>query len=319
MKDFKLLVMMGLLGFASATSAQTLEEVVEARNKGSELMSSKNFDGAIAELEKCIELSKKVGDDANEHREVAEMALPALYLQKANEILSTRDYEATLKALNETIAVAEKYQNTDVKEKAEKPLANVYYAIGATALQKNDFATAINNLDEATKHDSNNAKAYFLKGQAYQKQQNEASMSENYKLAMEKGDAGNDKNTVKNAKNALTAYFYNKGITAFQAKKYDDAISLLSQSLEADESFANAYLPLISCYESKKDWNQIIKNSEEALKLDGIDKDALNYKVGTAYKEIKDNGKACEAFKQIKSGAYLANAKYQIEQVLKCK
>ena len=50
-----------LFGFTVIGSAQTLQEVTEARNKGAELMAAGDMDGAITELEKCVDLAKKVG------------------------------------------------------------------------------------------------------------------------------------------------------------------------------------------------------------------------------------------------------------------
>jgi tetratricopeptide (TPR) repeat protein len=301
-------------------SAQTLQESIEARNRGAELMSNGDIEGAIAELEKCIEISKQAGTEADENRETAELAIPGLYLQKADKILDTKDYDAALKAFEEVIAVAEKYNNQDVKKKAEKPLPDIYYAIGATAFQKNDAATALKNLDLATARDADYAKAYYVKGAIYQKQQNEAQMSENYRLAVEKADLANDKKTAKSAKDALSRYFYNQGIKAMQEKRYDAAITAFGKTIEADETFSDAYYRTASCYNVKKSWDLAVTHAEQALqyKADG-EKDGIYFELGNAYLGKKDSAKACEAFKQVKSDPYVANAKYQIETVLKCK
>ena len=92
MKCIKLLsVVLVLFGYAIVGSSQTLQEVTDARNKGAELMAAGDLDGAITELEKCVDLAIKVGEEADEHRFVAEGALPNLYLQKAEKLTSTRD------------------------------------------------------------------------------------------------------------------------------------------------------------------------------------------------------------------------------------
>jgi tetratricopeptide (TPR) repeat protein len=308
-----------LLALMPVVSAQTLQESVEARNKGAELMGSGDIEGAIAELEKCVEISKQVGADADDNKLVAEKALPDLYLQKAVNILNTKDYEAALKAFDETIAVAEKYNNADVKEKAEKPVVNVYYAIGATAFQKNDLASAIENMDIVIARDPDYAKAYYIKGASYQKQKDEAKMSENYQLAIEKAEVDNDKTTLKNAKATLSKYYYNKGITSMQSKKYDDAIASFTKTTTADDTFADAYYRLASCYNAQKNWDLAINNGEKALEHKTGDKDGIYFELGNAYKGKKDNAKACNAFKQVKAEPFVANAKYQIETVLKCK
>jgi tetratricopeptide (TPR) repeat protein len=303
----------------SVSYAQTLEESIEARNKGAELMASGDIEGAITALEKCVEISQKVGPEADENKTVAESALPGLYLQKADKILSTKDYEAALKAFTEVLAVAEKYKNDAVKEKIEKPMTEIYYAIGATAFQKNDVAVALENLDIAISRDPDHAKSYYIKGIIYQKQADENKMAENYKLAIEKADANNDRNTSRNAKSALSKYYYNKGILALQKKSYDAAVTAFDQTIEVDDAFADAYFRLATCYNAKKDYDKAIANAEKALAIKTTEKDGIYFELGNAYMAKKDNAKACEAFKQVKADPYAANAKHQREIVLKCK
>jgi tetratricopeptide (TPR) repeat protein len=312
-------MLIAVTSFAYASYAQTLEEVVEARNKGAELMANGNIEGAIGELEKCVKISQQVGAEADEHKEVAELALPGLYLQKANTLVVAKDYEAAVKALEETIAVAAKYRNEEVKEKAEKPLTDVYFGIGLTAFNKNDLPTAVKNLDIVNSRDANYAKAYYVKGAIYQKQQDEAKMVENFKIAVEKAVTANDKSTEKNAKGALSKYFFNKGIMALQKKTYDAAITAFNQTLEADDNFADAYFRLATCYNAKKSYDKAIENAEKALTIKTTDNDGIYFELGNAYLAKKENAKACDAFKKVKAEPYAANAKHQREVVLKCK
>ena len=313
----------GLFGITIIGSAQTLQEVTEARNKGAELMAAKDFDGAIAELEKCVELAKKVGGDAEEHQILAESALPNLYLQKADDLNKTKDYPATIKALEATVSAAEKYKNEDVKGKAEKIIPTIYYAMGAADFQAQKFNEAIKNLDQAVARDPGMSNAYFVRGACYQSLKDEAKMDESYKLAIEKGTANGDASTVQRAKTQLSRYYLNAGITAQRAKKWDDAIAAFSKTVEADNANADAYYSLLVCYIEKKNWDNAISNGEKALELrSGGDAKALDgvyYQLGTAYAGKKENDKACEYFKKVGEGSFQAGAKYQIETVLKCK
>lgn len=312
-------VVIVLFGLTSISMAQTLQESTEARNRGAELMSRGDLDGAITELEKCIEISKKVGPEADENREVAEMAVPSLYLQKAEKLVKAKDYEAALKAFETTIAVADKYKNSDIKEKAEKPIPDVYYALGATAFQGKDFEPAISNLNNAVKLDPDMAKAYYVLGAVYQTQKEEEKMEENYKLAIEKAESTNDRSTLQRSTRALISFYNNKGVNAVQGKKYDEAISTFTKLLEIDDTYASAYYALAKAYNEKKSWDQAISVIEKGLTVDKADKSSLNFELGNAYFGKKDNGKACEAYKQVTEGAFVPNAKYQIETVLKCK
>ena len=319
MNSFKLMsIVVALIGITVVTSAQTLQEVTEAYNKGAELMAAKDLDGAIAELEKCVELAQKVGDDAVELQVVAESALPGLYFQKATNFYTARDFQATLQALETTVAAAEKYQSKDVKERAEKTIPQVYLALGNADYQAQKYEDAIKNYEQVIARDPNNAGAYYRKGVCHQNLKDEAQMEESYKLAIEKGTAANDAQSVQGAKTALTRYFYNIGITARRAQKWDEAIVAFTKTLEADESYFDAYYALASCYNNKKSFDNAIAACEKALqiKTDGLD--GVYYELGTAYAGKNNNAKACEYFKKVGEGPFLAGAKYQIETALKC-
>ena len=326
MKCIKLLsVVVVLFGCTVVGLAQTLQEVTEARNKGAELMAANDLDGAITELEKCVDLAKKVGEEADEHRLVAEGALPNLYLQKADKVTSTKDYPAALKALDATVAAAEKYNNADVKAKAEKNIPQLYYAMGAADYSAKKYDEAVKNLDQAIARDPNMAGAYFIKGVCFQTLKDEAKMDENYKLAIEKGTANGDASTAQKAKTQLSKYYYNAGIVARKAQKWDDAIAAFTKTVDADDSYADAFYAMASCYNSKKGWDNAITNGEKALQLksaagaDAKTLDPIYYELGTAFAGKKDDGKACEYFKKVVNEPFLKGAKYQIETALKCK
>ncbi len=319
MKCIKLLsIAAALFVFTLVGSAQTLQEATEAYNKASELLSSGDLDGVITGLEKCVDISKKVGPEADEIREKAEANLPGFYLQKAKKYVDAKDYAAALKAFDATIAAADKYKNPGVKEDAEKPLPQIYYAMGASAFQAKKYDEAIKAMDQVVARDPDMGDAYFLRGASYQMQKNEALMSENYKLAIEKGGDA----VAKKAKTQLFNYYYVPGAQAKNAQKWDTAIPMLSKAIEVDNTNATAYYALASCYNSKKNWDNAISNGEKAAELMGEGakiSDGVYYELGTAYAGKKDNGKACENFKKVANEPFLKGAKYQIEVALKCK
>ena len=319
MRCFKELSIAALLfGFTAFSSAQTMQEVTEAYNKGGELIAAKNMDGAIAELEKCVDLAKKVGAEAEEIQVLAEIALPGLYFEKAKSVLATRDYQATLQALETTIAAAEKYKSKEVKESAEKTVPQVYLQLGNTDYQAQKYEDAIKNFDQVIAREPNMARAYYVKGVCYQNLKDEAKMEESYKLAIEKGSATNDAQTVQGAKTALSRYFYNAGIAARRAQKWDDAIAAFTKTIEADESNFDAYFALTGSYNGKQSWDNAISTGEKALTIKDSGLDGVYYELGTAFAGKKNNSKACEYFKKVGPGNFLQGAKYQIETALKC-
>ncbi len=324
MKCIRLLgIAIALFGFTVVGSAQTLQEVTEARNKGAELMSNDDLDGAIAELEKCVELSNKVGEEADEHKLVAEGILPDLYLKKAAGILDTKDYSAAIKAFETAATAADKYNNAKVKEEAGNAITKIYLSMGNSDYQNKKYEDAIKNLDQVTTRDPDMALAYFIKGVCYANLKDDAKMEESYKLAIEKGNASGDVSNAQKAKTQLGKFYYNSGIITRKVQKWDDAIAVFTKSLEVDDTNGDAYYAIASCYNAKKSWDNAITNGEKALELktgaDSKATDPIYYELGTAYAGKKDNGKACECFKKVVNEPYLKAAKYQIETALKCK
>jgi len=321
MKSITLMsIVVALFGITVITSAQTLQEVTEAYNKGAELMAAGDLDSAIAELEKCVDLAIKVGDDAVELQVVAESALPTLYFQKARKVLDSRDYQAALLAFEATAAAAEKYQSKEVKETAEKTIPQIYLTLGNADYQAQKFEDAIKNYDQVIARDPNNAGAYYRRGLCYQNLKDEAKMEESYRLAIEKGTANNDAQSTQGAKTSLSRYFLNIGIAAQRAQKWDDAIAAFSKTVEIDDRNADAYYSLAVCYDQKKSWDNVISNAEKVLEIgsSGDRLNAVSYYLGSAYAGKNNNTRACEYFKKVGEGSFLAGAKYQIETVLKC-
>jgi len=143
-------------------------------------------------------------------------------------------------------------------------------------------------------------------------------MEESYKFAIEKGTANNDAQSVQGAKTALTRYFYNAGIAARRAQKWDDGIAAFTKTIEADDTYFDAYYALSSCYNNKKSFDNAIAACEKALQIKTEGLDGVYYELGTAYAGKNNNAKACEYFKKVGEGPFLAGAKYQIETALKC-
>ena len=313
-----------LFGVAAMSSAQTLQEVVEARNKGTELMASGDLNAAIAELERCAEMARQVGDDAEEHLVVVESALPNLYLRKANEINATRDFPATLTALKAAIEAAEKYNDPSVKERAERTVPQVYLAMGSADFQAQRFNEAIQNLNLALERDPSLTQAYFVRGASYQQLKDDPNMEESYRLAIEKGTENGDAAIVQRARTQLSNFHNQAGSAAQRAKRWDDAIAAFSKTVEIDEQNTTALYSLAACFYEKKNWDDTISNIEKAIEFrtgrENWTVDNANYFLGAAHMGKNNNAKACEHFRLVGEGTtFHARAKHFIEQTLKCR
>ena len=73
-------------------------------------------------------------------------------------------------------------------------------------------------------------------------------------------------------------------------------------------------------YNSAKQFTKGIEAAKKALELkkEG-DKNPIYFVLAQAYQGAGDNANACKYFKMVKQGPNVDAAKYQVEQVLKCK
>jgi tetratricopeptide (TPR) repeat protein len=195
-------------------------------------------------------------------------------------------------------------------------------ALGAADYSAKNYAEAIKNMDMVIARDPGMVNAYWIKGVCYESLKDEENMVETYKKTIEVASTKGDAATAQKAQTQLTKYFFNTGVTAQKAQKWDDAIAAFLKAVEIDNTSADAFYSLSACYNNKKSWDNAISNAEKALEIrtagDGKNLDGIYYQLGTAYAGKNDKTKACENFKKVGEGPFLAGAKYQIETALKC-
>ena len=156
------------------------------------LVNNQDYDNAVAELNKTIDLAKKYG--ANETAESASDLIPQVLMQKANSLLNAKDYAGAVEGYKAVLAAdpsngvaalrmgaalnssgdkegaieAFKVAIANGQEKAAvKQISNIYLKNAAAALKAKKYADAV---DEALKVNEygDNAKAYQIAAQASQ-------------------------------------------------------------------------------------------------------------------------------------------------------
>ena len=317
MKCIKLLsVIVAFFGFTFIISAQTMEDVMNARTNGQNLMAAGNLDEAIAEFKKCIELAEQVGEEAEFIQIEIESVLPNLYFQKVS-LIPRDDHAALLQAFELTVEVAEKYNDTRTKENAERQIPQIYLALGNAAYQAQNYEEAIKQLNAAVARNPNLASAYFIMGVCYESMRDEPNMTENYKLAIEKGQAFGEPQRAQSAQQRLRNFHYNAGVPSLRAQRWDEAIASFTKALDADENYFEALLGMVLSNNGKRSWDDAIAFAERAIQ---VRENAFEvfYELGLAYKGKNDRTKACENFRKVTSGPRLENAKHEIEVVLRC-
>jgi len=304
-----------LFGFTLISSSQTLQEVVDARNRGANLMGEGKFDEAIAEFEKSIEIAEAVGEEAEYIQLEVESALPNLYLRKAADV--PRDNPAAiLEALQKAIEVAEKFGDVRTKENAERQLIQPMFAVAMASYQAENYDDALVQLDAVIAQNPNHAGAHFVKGVIYENNRDVENMDENFRLAIAKGREFGDARSAQSAQQRWRNFHYNAGVQMQRAQRWDDAILAFTTALEADENHFESLLGLAIAQNAKRNWDDAIAAALRAIEI--REDSSLFWELGVAYQGKNDRVKACESLRKVTDGPRLENAKHQIEHVLRC-
>jgi len=309
--------------------SQTNNDAISAYNEGAQLIKS-DPTGAIEAFNKCIKLCDAVGDEAEETRVLAETQLPGLHYKIAMESYKQKKIEEAIEKFIETEEIAKKYNNSSIQAKASKVVPQLYMVLG-NSLMKQNPQEALNNLDKAVELNPNLAKAHLSKGLVYKGLGDEVNMKASLSKTIEVGFARNDIKTANTAEQVLRTYYFNKAVKSLQAGnlteaeagfKLTEAEAGFKSSVEYGSENPTVYFQLGKIYNSKKEYDlavKTLKRAEGFEKGGDVEKAGIFYEMGNAYVGLGNTSEACIAFRKALFGDYAEGAKYQIEEVLKCK
>ena len=320
-KQIKKWIVIFLMLITVAGYAQTKNEAITAYNEGVKLLQT-DAAGALTAFEKCIELCNTLGEEGDETRALAEIQIPKLNYNIARKVMQAKDYEEAIAKFNIAIETAEKYNDSKVKSGAEKLLPQLHYIVGNSYSKSKDFENAHANYDKAIEYNPANTKAYLGKGLAYREQKDVENMKTYLDKVIELGLNTNDPKSVETAEKVLQNTYFNAAVKALSAQNVEEAEEALKLTIDYGNQSVDAYYQLGKIYNSKKNFTEAINKINKAIELetgDDVAKAKLYYELATTYVGMGDTTAACDAYKKASYGAYAENAKYQIEQVLKCK
>ncbi len=319
------LVSVSLLAAGGISSGQTLDDFREAYNNGVSAIQSNSLNEAIAHFNECIEIYSELGTaDSIEAEEMIiqiESKLPALYYQGAMESYNEKKLDEAIEKFEQTVKVADKYNDPALSVKASKVVPQLYYMRAGNKYNDNDFEGALADYNKAIELEPEYDKAFYMKSLIYKKQGDEEGFLESTRKAIELGGKANDMSVVNNAKESGSKYFLIKGNEAKSAEKYEDAIKYTELALEFDNEDPVSYYILASVNNLLSNYDKAIESAESALTYeadDPVQKARIYYELANALKEKGENEKACNAYKKATYGAYKEAAEYQIKHVLNC-
>lgn len=319
MKGLKSLLIIAVCSLTFSLSAQT--SITDANlkfNAGVELSATDPM-GAVKIFEECITLCDQVGEEAAETKGRAANQITSIYYNEATNLYNSKKFDAAVAKFEETILVADKYADADTKQKSVEMIPNCHLMNGTALLKEKKYAESIVSFDKVIATTPEELKAYYYKGVACKGANDDAGMIAAFTTVMEK-DA--DGKMGQGAKKQIGQYYYNEGALAIKNKQYENATPNLEKSMEylGENSKIFGFIAT-ACLETKE-FDKGIEASLKAIELEtgGVDAVAkLNYKLAEIYRLKGDTDLACETYKKAEVGAIAPNAKYQREQVLKCK
>ncbi|MCT4636644.1 MAG: tetratricopeptide repeat protein [Bacteroidales bacterium] len=314
----RILLLLITITLTLGLSAQTVKDANLKYNEGAQLLSTDPA-GALKAFEECVKMCDAIGDEASDTRDRAVAQIPGLHYKQAMGTYKAKKFVDAIAKFQATAKVAEKYGDDNIKKKSLSKVPVIYLQIANSYSKKKDFDNAIANYDKAIEIKPEYAKAYFYKGLAQKKKGDTEGMIESFTLTIEKDTKGK---TAAKAKKIIGTHYLKAGEKARKAKKFADAVENYTKSLEYSKPSAQVYGLMAISYKELKEFDKGIEAAIKAVELEkgGVEKVAKhNFTLAEIYRLKGDVAKACETYKLAEVGSVAANAKYQREQVLKCK
>ncbi len=321
-----IVLMMALLAFSFSMNAQTLEEAQKAYNAGVTAKGEGNLQEAITQFTTCVGMCETLYEEdedetAEELMYSVQAVIPGLYLQMGTEQLKNQQVDEGVETLKETVKIAGDYGDAEVKDKAEKYLAQVYYKLGASKYKAGEMDAAIAELDKALEVSPDYIGAYYLKTVVYKKKEDDEMLKSTALEGIAKADASNETKYKEKIQSLANSHFLKKGNDAKTAGNYDEAITNLNSALEFNSSDVTSLYLLSSSYLEKGSYDEAIEAGNKGVEAEtgGEEAQAKIYMIIAESQAKKgDVGGACATYKKAAVGQYAELANYRIEHELKC-
>ena len=316
MKKAKFLVLALILGFGTATLAQTLNDAGEAFNQAIQYSKEDNYTEALKYYQQTIEICDQLGDEGIDLKLKAEQQLPSTYYNIAKNHYEAKEYNEAIANFDLAAQWADQMGEEKTADAARTYLAGIYTAVGNSDYKKEEYDKAIEDYNKALSYKPDYFKAYYSMGLTYKKQDKLAEMQAAMDKVIEMAPAGD--NTAEKARDVTATTFLNEGAIALQNGAYDKAVSNLTTSIayNAGEPLAHYYLAL--AYNGTSDYDSAITSANKAIEAGLENSGDAWFAIGQAYEAKGNNTSACDAYKKVNNGPNVQAAKYQVEQVLKC-
>ena len=246
--------------------------------------------------------------------------IPGLYINISVNALQEKDVKKGIEYAEKAKKASEEYDDTKSLEKSKDILANVYTKLGGMKIKKGEIDAAIKDLDKATSEVETYASAYLYKALAYKEKGDHDAVKANALKAMELANTPADRRIKGQAMSLGQKYFLKLGNDAKEAKNYAEAETFLLNSLEFNSSDPIAIRLLFEVYDGLGNYDKAVEYGTRAAEITSETdlKSKIYYDLGKLHQSKDNKAAACEAYSKAQIGAYAENAKYIMDNELKC-
>ncbi len=295
--------------------AQTKRDIAIAYNAALKLDSTDHA-AALNKMFDVLGMCKTLGTEADDLNKMSR----AVIQQIPNSLAKDKKYDDAFTALNLTIAYAEKNNDAEMKEKAQKQMPKFYAAKGQEQMKAEDTDGAIVSFEKASSLDPTFTRAFYNAGIAYKKKDDVTNMQKAMDKTIELASKENDTVTVGKAKEQMTGILLSHANKSMSTGKFGPAIEMAGSSLKYSTTRSNAYLILAISYNNTSKFDLAIEAANKGLSIEPKPEKQQDFylELGKSYEGKKDIPNACTNYKKITSGANKAAASVKLTN-LKCK
>ena len=320
MRSIKNFLLSGVcaLSFTVAANAQEINQAIEFNNKGAEAVNVKDWATAIDQFTQALAVLDQLGEEGAE--EGAEMSqkikdlIPSLHYFLGQELAKESKIDEAIVALNKAIETAELYDEPGTTAKdAKKLIDQLNLSVATNLLNDKEYEKAIAACKKVLEADPENGTIYLYIGMAHASLGNEGEAIASYEKAIELGN--------KDAASRLANIYLTQAQAAMKEQKWTNMYDLSKKAAAVAPDNANVVkLMGISAFQLKK-YNEAIPALEKTLAANpnATDKNSTIYRLAQAFEAQSKNSQACGYYKQLLNDAnYKSMAEHKIKNVLKC-
>lgn len=311
---FALLLLFSLI-ISLNLSAQTMEEANSLYSQSRELVAEEKFKEAIEKLNECLKICEKIGEEADQLKQLVITGLPNVWYNYAKHLFDDGKVNKAIEAYEKTLDIAAEYNDIGIFTMTNSVLSQLYLKEGNDLFRAREFESALENLEKALTYDSTNTSTLILMAYCYRRLENRPMMVEYFKKVLEHGDE-NQRNTQQ-ASESLMNHYMTTGARLLNARNIEDGIKYLDTALTYGQSGDLMYYYAVG-FNAAQEYDKAIFAAEQAIELDPNNRENLakyNFEIGTAYYGKNNNTKACEYYKKADFGRTSMRVKPLLESL----